>query len=68
MENSIDIIVPYWGEFSLLKQTVDSVLAQTSKAWHLTIAIQRDSGYLTDHIYLRVWLVCLFPLETLGCL
>ena len=37
MKNSIDIIVPYWGEFSLLKQTVDSVLAQTSKAWHLTI-------------------------------
>ena len=26
MENSIDIIVPYWGEFSLLKQTVDSVI------------------------------------------
>lgn len=37
MKNSIDIIVPYWGEFSLLKQTVDSVLAQTSKVWHLTI-------------------------------
>lgn len=37
MKNRIDIIIPYWGEFSLLKQAVDSVLEQTSDAWHLTI-------------------------------
>jgi glycosyltransferase involved in cell wall biosynthesis len=37
MKNTIDIIVPYWGDFSLLRQTVDSILAQTSDAWHLTI-------------------------------
>jgi len=37
MKNRIDIIIPYWGEFSLLKQAVDSVLEQTNDAWHLTI-------------------------------
>ena len=37
MKATIDIIIPYWGEFSLLKEAVDSVLAQTSDAWHLTI-------------------------------
>ena len=47
MKNSIDIIVPYWGEFSLLKQTVDSVLAQTSKAWHLTILDDHYPVYQT---------------------
>lgn len=33
----LDILLPYWGEFSLLKKTIDSVLAQTSAEWHLTI-------------------------------
>lgn len=37
MAKRIDIIIPYWGEFSLLKETVDSILAQTSSNWHLTI-------------------------------
>jgi hypothetical protein len=34
---SLDIVIPYWGEFALLKEAVDSVLAQTSDDWHLTI-------------------------------
>lgn len=33
----IDILLPYWGDFRLLKKTVDSVLAQTSKDWRLMI-------------------------------
>lgn len=33
----IDIFIPYWGDFGLLKEAVDSVLCQTSKAWELTI-------------------------------
>lgn len=34
----IDILMPYWGRFDLAKQTVDSVLAQTSNSWNLIIA------------------------------
>ena len=34
---SLDIVIPYWGEFALLKEAVDSVLAQTSDDWHLII-------------------------------
>lgn len=33
----IDIMLPYWGEFSLLKEVVESVFAQTSSHWTLTI-------------------------------
>ena len=34
---SVDIIIPYWGDFSLLKESVDSVFNQTNDDWHLTI-------------------------------
>lgn len=34
----IDIIIPYWGDFELLKEAVDSVLAQTESDWRLLIA------------------------------
>jgi len=34
---SIDIMLPYWGEFSLLKETIESVIAQTNKNWRLMI-------------------------------
>lgn len=37
MSVSIDILLPYWGDFKLFKQTVESVLAQTNKHWRLTI-------------------------------
>lgn len=43
--NSIDIMLPYWGDFGLLKKTVESVLAQTSDAWHLTVI---DDCYPSD--------------------
>lgn len=33
----IDILLPYWGEFSLFKQTVESVLAQDDPNWQLLI-------------------------------
>lgn len=35
--SAIDIILPYWGDVGLFKKTVESVLAQTSNHWHLTI-------------------------------
>ena len=54
MKSSIDIIVPYWGEFSLLKQTVDSVLAQTSKAWHLTILDDHYSDKTAYNYYKKL--------------
>jgi glycosyltransferase involved in cell wall biosynthesis len=41
----IDILLPYWGEFSLLKKTVDSVLAQTEPGWQLLIF---DDAYPSD--------------------
>lgn len=36
-EHNIDIIIPYWGDFVLLKSAVNSVINQTSKNWRLTI-------------------------------
>lgn len=45
---SIDIFVPYWGDFSLLKQTVDSIFSQTSHDWHLTIL---DDHYISTEAY-----------------
>lgn len=33
----VDILLPYWGDFELLKRAVDSVLAQTEKDWSLLI-------------------------------
>lgn len=33
----IDILLPYWGEFALLKKTVESILTQTSTAWRLQV-------------------------------
>lgn len=44
----IDILLPYWGEFSLLKETVDSVLAQTSGDWRLIIL---DDHYPSTEAY-----------------
>ena len=35
--SKIDIMLPYWGYFRLLKKTIDSVLLQTSNNWTLTI-------------------------------
>ncbi|MCL2467059.1 MAG: glycosyltransferase [Micrococcales bacterium] len=39
---SLDIFVPYWGDPALLRETVDSVLAQTSDDWTLTVV---DDAY-----------------------
>lgn len=35
--NSVDILLPYWGDFNLLKQTVESVINQSYKNWKLFI-------------------------------
>lgn len=34
---TIDIMLPFWGDPRLLRQTVDSVLAQTDSDWRLTV-------------------------------
>lgn len=41
----IDIILPYWGEFSLLKKTVESVIEQTVDNWRLLVF---DDHYPSD--------------------
>lgn len=33
----VDVLLPYWGDFELLKKAVDSVLAQTEQNWRLLI-------------------------------
>jgi len=38
----IDILLPYWGDFKLLKKAVDSVMAQTSNDWKLSIFDDHD--------------------------
>ena len=42
---SIDILLPYWGDFKLLKKTVESVLAQTASDWRLLVI---DDAYPSD--------------------
>ena len=37
MTKTIDIMLPYWGDFELLKKTINSVLSQTNNSWTLTI-------------------------------
>lgn len=36
-DESVDVLLPYWGDFNLLKQTVDSVIKQSYKNWRLLI-------------------------------
>lgn len=33
----VDLMIPYWGDPTYMRQTLTSVLAQTSAAWRLTI-------------------------------
>lgn len=33
----VDVVIPYWGDPGYMKETVSSVLAQTSPDWRLTI-------------------------------
>jgi len=41
----VDILLPYWGDFGLLKKTVESILAQTVQDWHLAVF---DDCYPSD--------------------
>lgn len=41
----IDILLPYWGDFTLLKKAVESVFAQTEQDWRLLIF---DDCYPSD--------------------
>jgi len=41
----VDILLTYWGDFELLKKTVESVFAQTETDWHLSVF---DDAYPTD--------------------
>lgn len=36
-KTSVDILLPYWGDFGLFKKAVDSVLTQTNPNWQLLI-------------------------------
>ena len=36
-KNKIDILLPYWGDFDLFKETVESVLNQTEEQWKLLV-------------------------------
>jgi glycosyltransferase involved in cell wall biosynthesis len=44
---TIDIMLPYYGDFSLLQETVRSVLAQDDGGWRLTVV---DDGYPDDSV------------------
>ena len=37
MTNRVDILLTYWGDFGLLKQSVESVVQQTETNWRLVI-------------------------------
>jgi len=41
-QQALDILLPFWGEPALLRETIDSVLAQTDDNWHLTVV---DDAY-----------------------
>lgn len=42
---NVDILLPYWGKFTLFKETVDSVLNQSHTEWRLLIF---DDHYPSD--------------------
>lgn len=37
IKNNVDILLPYWGDFKLLKQTVESVASQSNPNWRLLV-------------------------------
>ena len=37
---ALDILVPYWGDPDLMRETVDSVLAQDGNDWRLTVVLK----------------------------
>jgi len=41
----VDVLLPYWGDFGLLKAAVESVLAQTAAEWRLLVF---DDCYPSD--------------------
>jgi glycosyltransferase involved in cell wall biosynthesis len=41
----VDVLLPYWGDFGLLKKAVESVLAQTEQNWRMLIV---DDCYPSD--------------------
>src|SRR5665647_346226 len=41
----VDVLLPYWGDFKLLKKSVESVLSQTEQNWRLLIV---DDCYPSD--------------------
>jgi len=43
----LDIFVPYWGDPALMRETIDSVLAQTSDDWLLSVV---DDCYPDQHV------------------
>ncbi len=44
---TVDVLFPYYGDVAMMKQAVQSVLAQTSSDWTLTVI---DDGYPDDSI------------------
>ena len=50
----LDILVPYWGDPGLMRLTVESVLAQTSGDWRLTVV---DDAYPDPQI--SAWLAAM---------
>mgnify|MGYP005813276597 CR=1 FL=1 len=43
----LDILVPFWGDPELLRRTIESVLAQTSGDWRLTVV---DDAYPDESV------------------
>ena len=41
----VDILLPYWGDFKLLKKAVESVIAQTEQNWKMIVV---DDFYPSD--------------------
>lgn len=44
---TVDVLLPYYGDVAMMKQAVESILAQTSPDWTLTVI---DDGYPDDSI------------------
>ena len=44
---TVDVLLPYYGDVAMMKQAVESILAQTSSDWTLTVI---DDGYPDESI------------------
>ena len=50
----VDILLPYWGEFSLLREAVESVMAQDFDDWRLLVVDDHYPGSVAEDYFAQL--------------